>query len=251
MPKTIFTGRVVVAFESLRSTNEHAHELLEKGNVMEGTAVRAGFQTGGKGYGTNTWESEAGKNLLVSIILKPSFLQPKHQFFLNQAISLAVADSVQQLAPDSEVKIKWPNDIFCDDLKIAGILIENAVQGNSLLNSVAGIGLNMNQSSFSSHLPHATSLKKISGKETELDTVFDRLCEKIESRYLQLKNNQVATIQKDYMKILYRVEETSLYSSAGKRFSAKIVGLTADGKLVLETGGEHEVFGFKEVEMVI
>jgi BirA family biotin operon repressor/biotin-[acetyl-CoA-carboxylase] ligase len=251
MPETIFTGRVVMSFESLRSTNEYAHELLEKGKVIEGTAVRAAFQTGGKGYATNTWESDAGKNLLVSIILKPSFLQPKHQFFLNQAISLAVADSVQQLAPESEVKIKWPNDIFCDDMKIAGMLIENSVQGNTFLNSVAGIGLNVNQSSFSPHLPHATSLKKISGKEIELDTVFDLLCEKIESRYLQLKNNQVATIQKDYMKILYRVEEASLYSSAGKRFSAKIVGLTADGKLVLETGGEHQVFGFKELEMVI
>lgn len=251
MPETIFTGRVALSFESLRSTNEYAHELLEKGNVIEGTTVRATFQTGGKGYATNTWESDAGKNLLVSIILKPSFLQPKHQFFLNQAISLAVADSVQLLVPESEVKIKWPNDIFCDDLKIAGILIENAVQGNTILNSVAGIGLNVNQAGFPAHLPHATSLKKISGKEADVDVVFDLLCEKIESRYLQLKNSQHAAIQKEYMKILYRVEEAGLYRSGEKIFTAKIVGLTADGKLVLETEGQHEVFGFKEVEMVI
>lgn len=251
MSSTVFTGKVVREFESLTSTNEYAHLLLEKEKVAEGTVIRAGYQSGGKGYSGNRWESEAGKNLLVSIILKPVFLETKRQFFLNQVISLAVAETVKEYVLEVDVKVKWPNDIFCDDRKIAGILIENSVQGNLILHSVIGIGLNVNQTKFSPGLKNITSLKTETENELDLNSVLGILCEKIEYRYLQLKNNHIEEIQKDYMSELYRVEQESVFRSGSNRFNAKIAGLTAEGKLVLQLHDHHEVFGFKEVEMVI
>ncbi|HUM46767.1 MAG TPA: biotin--[acetyl-CoA-carboxylase] ligase [Chitinophagales bacterium] len=247
----VFTGKVALEFESLSSTNEYAHLLLARETVFEGTLVRASFQTGGKGYGGNIWESERGQNLLVSIVLKPVFLLPKRQFFLNQAISLAVAETIAEVTYLEDIKIKWPNDIFYQDKKVAGILIENAVQGNQLLHSVAGIGLNVNQEKFSPELKHVTSLRLMAGGTMDIRKVQDVLCEKIEFRYLQLKSNHVDLLQKDYMKQLYRAEEESVFRANGNRFNAKIAGLTAEGKLVLQLGDRHEVFGFKEVEMVI
>ena len=251
MSKTVFTGKVVHEFDSLVSTNEYAQHLLTNEKVIEGTLIRAAHQTGGKGYAGSTWDSEHGQNLLVSIILKPVFLLPKRQFFLNQAIALAVAETVSELTYSEDVRIKWPNDIFHNNKKIAGILIENAVKGNQLLHSVAGIGLNVNQQQFPSHLSHATSMRIMAGKELDMKKVQDVLCEKTEYRYLQLKSDRIEELQKDYMKLLYRVLEECVYRANGVRFNAKIVGLTAEGKLILETGGEQEVYGFKEVEMVL
>ncbi|MEO6166317.1 MAG: biotin--[acetyl-CoA-carboxylase] ligase [Chitinophagales bacterium] len=252
MSGTVFVGKVVVAFNSLSSTNEYAAQLLQaKETVFEGTLIRADFQTGGKGYSGNGWESEAGQNLMASIILKPVFLLPRRQFFLNQAISLAVAETVSEITYTEGIKIKWPNDIFFTNKKVAGILIENAVQGNQLLHSVIGIGLNINQQKFSPELKHATSLSMLAGKPLDIGKVQDLLCEKIEYRYLQLKSNHIEQLQKDYMKQLYRAGEESVFRANGNRFNAKIAGLTAEGKLILQLHDHHEVFGFKEVEMVI
>ncbi len=251
MPATTFIGKVIVELPSVNSTNEYAHKLLESQTAIEGTIIRADHQTEGKGYSGNKWESEREKNLLLSLILKPGFLQVRLQFFLTQAISLAVAAAVAEISMLGEVKIKWPNDIFHSYKKVAGILIENTVQGEIILHSVVGIGLNVNQTEFPRTIKPSTSLRMMTGKEFDLNNVLDILCEKIEFRYLQLRNNHVHEIQKDYMKNLYRMEEESVFIADGSRFNAQIAGLTPEGKLVLHVGDHHKVFGFKEVEMVI
>ncbi len=251
MPDPAFTGKVLLEFASLASTNEYAQQLLANQPVFEGTVIRADYQTGGKGYAGNTWESEAGKNLLLSIILKPSFLPPKNQFFLNQAISLALAETVSEATMADEVKIKWPNDIFYEDKKAGGMLIENAIQGNQLQHSVIGIGLNVNQEVFSGVTKPVTSLSLMAGHPLNLSNVLNLLFEKVEARYLQLRSNHIDQLQKDYMKRLYRVAEEALFLANGRRFNARIAGLTAEGKLILQLGDHHEVFGFKEVEFVI
>src|SRR5262245_58697712 len=130
MISNIKIGTSILELASTDSTNRYASELLEKEDLAEGTIVRADFQTGGKGYSGNQWQSEKGKNLLLSIILKPSFLSPNRQFFLNQIVSLAVRDTVVDLTRNNKVRVKWPNDVICGDAKIAGILIESAIQGN-------------------------------------------------------------------------------------------------------------------------
>ncbi len=248
---TLFTGKELIKLDSIDSTNSYAAELLSTKKVSEGTAIKTNFQSRGKGYSGNIWESESGKNLLMSVIFYPNFLTPRLQFFLNQVASLAVADTVKEFVKGKEIKIKWPNDVFAGNKKIAGILIENSLKGNTIQHSIIGIGLNVNQKNFSAELLHATSIYKILGKEVLEDEVMHTLFSMLEARYFQLKQNRIEQLQKDYMKNLYRIEEECVYRKDQKRFNAKIVGITAEGKLILQTGNKHEVFGFKEVEMIL
>jgi len=246
----LFIGKKIIELSSVDSTNVYASKLLAENLFPEGTVISTKFQTLGKGYSGNSWQSETGKNLLLSVILYPTFLSPRHQFFLNQIASLAVADTTASFLLNAEVKIKWPNDVFADEKKIAGILIENAVQSESFRHSIVGIGINVNQKKFEPSLTNATSFSKISEKDFSLEEVRQELFVQLEKRYLQLRQQRIDLIQKDYMKKLYRLEELSWYQSDGKKFKGKIMGITGDGKLIIETSGKHEVFGFKEVEMV-
>ncbi|MCY7411197.1 MAG: biotin--[acetyl-CoA-carboxylase] ligase, partial [Chitinophagales bacterium] len=148
-----------------------------------------------KGYSGNIWESESGKNLLMSVIFFPNFLSPRLHFFLNQVASLAVADTVKEFVKGKEIKIKWPNDVFAGKKKIAGILIENSVKGNSIQHSIIGIGLNVNQKNFTPQLLHATSIFKILGKEILVDDMMNVLFSMLEARYLQLKQNRIEQLQ--------------------------------------------------------
>jgi len=246
----LFIGKKIIELGSTDSTNAFAAKLLAESHLPEGTVITAKFQTLGRGYSGNSWHSDAGKNLLLSIILYPALLLPRHQFFLNQISSLAVANTVESFLVNSSVKIKWPNDVFVDDRKIAGILIENAVQSERFQHSIIGIGINVNQKKFEATLLRPTSFFKISGQEFSLEAVMKELFSQLEKRYLQLKQERIDLIQKDYMIKLYRVEELSWFRTDGKKFRGKIVGITAEGKLIIEASGKHEVFGFKEVEMV-
>jgi len=246
----LFIGRKIYREEALDSTNGFASELLSHEKVAEGTVVTTNYQKKGRGQTGNTWQSDAGKNLLLSVILYPSFLDPRHHFFLNQAVSLAVADSLERFVEYAELRIKWPNDILLHSKKTAGILIENAIQRKTIQHSVIGIGINVNQENFPNELKHVSSMKIASGKEYDLEKVMDELFIQLEHRYLQLRQNKIEQLQKDYMKKLFMLEEECFYKTQEKKFRGKIVGLTADGKLTLLVNGEHEVFGFKEVEMV-
>lgn len=251
MMETMFIGHLIIHFDSVDSTNTFAAQELQRERLVEGTVIRASHQSKGRGYAGNEWESEADKNLLVSVILYPAFLLPKNQFFLSQITALAIADVLEILIGSKEVKIKWPNDVFIGDKKVAGILIENSVQGNSIQQSIVGIGINVNQEKFDPSLKHATSILMESGVKSNIDEVMMNLFSQLEKRYLQLKQLRLDVLEKDYMKKLYLVNEMTSFSASGKKFLGKIVGLTADGKLLIEKDGVHEVFGFKEVEMVL
>jgi len=116
--------------------------LLKQNNIAEGTVVSTFNQTKGRGNANNNWLSEADKNLSISIIYKPKFLLAKQQFYLNMAICLGIIDA---LKPTAQFTIKWPNDIYYKNYKVAGLLIENTLIGENLKHSVIGIGLNVNQ----------------------------------------------------------------------------------------------------------
>jgi BirA family transcriptional regulator, biotin operon repressor / biotin---[acetyl-CoA-carboxylase] ligase len=247
----LFVGKNLIELNSVDSTNAYASKLLSEKVFPEGTVIRADFQSSGKGYAGNLWQSEPGKNLLLSVIFYPSFLAPRHQFFLNQVSSLAVVNTVEAFLLNDEVRIKWPNDIFVGDKKIGGILIENSIQGQSIVHSVMGIGLNINQQKFEPALSLATSFFKIVLREFSLEEVMHELFSQLEKRYLQLRQQRIDVLQKDYMKKLFRVDELSRFVSGGKKFTGKIAGITGEGKLIIETSGKHDVFGFKEVEMIL
>lgn len=205
-------GKNIIEIEETGSTNLYASDLLRSKEIPEGTVISAFRQSSGRGLGSNSWESEAGKNLTISIILYPSFLPIEKQFMLNKVVSLGVYDIITKLIENTNslvnksiVKIKWPNDIYIGDKKVSGILIENAIIGNKFLHSIVGIGININQEIFLSDAPNPVSLKNITGKEYGLKECLELLCSYLDKRYFQLKNDNYKAIDKDYLSTLYVV----------------------------------------------
>jgi BirA family biotin operon repressor/biotin-[acetyl-CoA-carboxylase] ligase len=248
--KTLFIGQHAIYLTTVDSTNSYASEMLRQNTAIEGTIIYTFNQTNGRGQRGNTWLGEPNKNVALSLILTPGFLDAKDQFLLTKIISLSVADLMAELLQNQgncTIKIKWPNDIYVNDKKIAGILIENTLAKNTIQNSIIGIGLNVNQTEFSREI-NATSLKKITSAEFDLKEVIARLCDFIEARYLQLKCNKLDNLNHAYLKYLYRLNSWEKYSVTGKIFEGKIIGITASGKLELEShSGLIEEYDLKEI----
>ncbi|RLD64153.1 MAG: biotin--[acetyl-CoA-carboxylase] ligase [Bacteroidetes bacterium] len=240
-----FIGKNTIKLDAVSSTNSYALDLVKEGFVEEGLAIVAKYQTCGKGQQNNFWESEKAKNLLLSIIFHPDFVRVEEQFLISKAVSLAVADFVSTKVGNAT--IKWPNDIYVDDRKISGILIENTLSGNLISNTIVGIGLNINQTNFISDAPNPASLKSLTKKTYNLDDCFKQLCFYIEKRYEELKADFNIT-NSDYLKRLYRFNSFYSYKSKGEEFVARIIGVENNGELILETKQQEiRKYFFKEV----
>ena len=234
----------------MNSTNEYALTLLSKNKPAEGTVISTPNQYAGRGQIGSGWESAPGKNIALSIILYPSFLPIAQQFSLNQSISLAVFDLVEEHFPQ-KTKIKWPNDIYINEKKVAGILIQNSISGTKIRSSVVGIGINVNQELFTSGASNPTSFKLESGKEFDIDKIIPSLCHCIENRYLKLKSRNLVPLQADYLKHLYRYQtEWSFQRPNGQIFKGTITGIADSGQLQVETTGKTETFGLKEIKFL-
>ncbi len=246
---TLFIGKVLHRLSSVPSTNSYAFDLLSKSKPSEGTVISADEQVAGRGQFGSSWESAAGENSTVSIILYPSFLLARKQFELNKAISLAVKDLVSSYMRTT-VQIKWPNDIYIKDKKVAGILIQNTLSGHKILASIVGIGINVRQESFSEAIPNATSFYLQKQQGYDLDEILARLCEFVEKRYLQLKKGD-PTIDKNYLNSLYLFEKESRFARKdGSIFFGKIKGVTDIGELIIKHLAGEETFGFKEIKFL-
>lgn len=229
------------------STNTFASLLLKTGTVPEGTIIHTNFQSAGRGQRGNKWESEDGKNLLFSIVLFPDMIVPEDQFIISMLISLGICDFLKMFIPG--YKIKWPNDIYAGDDKIAGILIENSITGNTINNTIAGIGLNINQVKFPRYIPNPVSLKLLTGKEYDLDFCLEQIAGCIDRRYKQLISGSRTEIRNDYMSSLYRSGEWHSFKTDSGLLLGRIISVTDSGCLQIEDdkNGIHE-FRFKEVE---
>lgn len=241
----MFVGKVRIDLNTVDSTNNYAKRLLAKSKPFEGTAIFAHYQEKGRGQYGKTWESRKDENLIFSLILYPGFLKPDRMFLLNQAISLAIRDVIATLAT-ANVCIKWPNDIYCGNRKIAGILIENLISGNDLKHSVVGIGVNVNQTRFSPELSNPASLKLISGKMVNIKKLFGKICIQIEQRYLQLKSAR-DNIREEYIKHLYQKDELKEYQTVREKFSGKIKGVSTSGELLIEVNDKIRQFNTNEI----
>ena len=257
MANTLFIGKVYHRFDEIASTNDYARELLAKSKPPEGTVIRAASQSAGRGQYGSRWLSAPGENLLMTIILYPTWLSANEQFHLSEAVALAVLDEVRlqirrpQGPPLLRATVKWPNDIYLNDRKTAGILIQNTLSGSFLQSSIVGIGLNVNQREFPPEAPKATSLYLTSGERTDLDALANRLFAYVEQRYLQLKNGHTAALRSEYLQNLYGLGEHRTFTRAnGSRFEGMIQRVADDGRLVIRTGAGEEAFGLKEVVFV-
>jgi BirA family biotin operon repressor/biotin-[acetyl-CoA-carboxylase] ligase len=243
-------GSNLLYFENLPSTNSHAAYLLKRERLPEGTIVFTNYQSAGKGYSGNVWESGDSKNLLISVILYPDFLKPLDQFNISMAISLGICDFLRRVIPDCSVK--WPNDIYINNDKIAGILIESAIIDDKFEYSIAGIGLNINQEKFISQAPNPVSLKMITGNTFDLPDSLARLAEDLDKRYKQLISGDNMKIRKDYESMLYRINRWSEFRDINGIFTGRILTIGDYGSLKIETsGGKIREYSFKEVEFIL
>ncbi len=227
------------------STNVYAWELVKKEPSTNKLVIACHCQTAGKGQGGNSWESEAYKNLSFSVILKPHFLPADKQFLLSQAVSLAIIDflTTHQIT----AKIKWPNDIYIGDKKLAGILIENSLRGATMQQSIVGIGMNINQINFMSNTPNPVSLRQITNKEYDLKTELNTLIACLETRYLQLMNDYTDKIQQAYTSNMYRYQIPANYQVKDEVKQGSIQGVNSYGQLLVQFADGLQIFNFKEI----
>lgn len=245
-------GKVLLRYNSLDSTNLEAQKLLSKQKrPIEGTTIVTDVQTDGKGQRGNTWLSPDGQNLLTSFIIYPTHLLPKHQFLLNIVASLALLDLLQNIEIEN-LSIKWPNDIYIGDRKVAGILIQNNVSHQQIASSIIGIGLNVNQKKFDNGLPNPTSLAIETCKAHQLESLLDALAYFLEKRYLQSKTaNGIKELRRLYTHSLFRLESIGTYLIDNSHYAGIIKGIDPNGKLILQMEQHTRVFDFQELKFVI
>ena len=212
----------------------------------EGTMVVAtDYQTAGKGCGSNAWESERGKNLTFSMLIHPDGIAAREQFRITEVVSVALCRTLQPYIYN-KVEIKWPNDIYVGDRKLCGILIENRLQGNVIVDCIIGIGLNVNQRVFLSDAPNPVSMYQLTGQETDREALLADFLQTFDQEWQNKTNGS------EYRELLYRKGKDGLYEDKTGRFVAKLTDVLPDGRLLLvdEEGKEH-TYAFKEVSFII
>jgi len=242
----------IIHKKKIISTNDLAQERITKGIAAGGDVIWADEQTQGKGHGSDSWESAKGKNLTFSLILRPHFIEPSKQFLLTQLVSLSIVDLLEEYI-DKMIMVKWPNDIYVENEKIAGILIQNTLSGNIIDYSVVGIGLNVNQEHYVSDAPNPVSMIRFTCSEIPLEKLLGKLLSVIGSMYDKLPSPAFHSELHDvYLDHLFRFGEWADYEEGGKVFRAMITGISPYGQLKLKTEkGEEKLFGFKEIEFVL
>lgn len=254
------------------STNNFVHDMLSFGDQLEGiTVVVAEEQTAGRGQTGNHWESEPGQNLTFSLLCHPAFVPPAEQFILSQCMALAVWQAVSEVlnslmahktygayeshkaykSYNPQVTIKWPNDIYVDDRKICGTLIECDLQGKSISNCIIGTGLNVNQTVFRSDAPNPVSLKQLTGQSHDCEAILNQIVTSFQHWYELVQNGQADDIRREYMQHLYRREGFHRYADVRGEFLAEIVDIEPTGHLILRfENGNTCRYEFKEVKFL-
>lgn len=241
----------IIHLKKTKSTNIYLRDLIKAKDVKEGTIVYADYQTEGRGQRGNAWESEAGRNLLFSIVLYPRFLKANEQFILSQIVSLAIKDFLSKRFDD--ITIKWPNDIYWRNKKIAGILIENQLIEDHLYQSIIGVGLNVNQIKFRSDATNPVSMRLINnGQENDRSAILSLISYYIQVYYDEIKNGQKDKIIQDYKDSLFRRNGYYEYIDENGYFTARIKDVEPNGMLILEKkDGEIKRYAFKEVQYIL
>lgn len=241
-----FGSKKIIILDSVDSTNNYAMAMIKKGAASNENAVFALQQTMGKGRRGKKWDTAVGENITMSIIVQMQWLTTSQQFQLSVAAALACYDLLSKYTSDA-VRIKWPNDIFINDSKAGGILIENLIQGALWQWSVIGLGININQVQFESyHLP-AVSLKKITGKEYDVLQMAEELRDLVLKRIGELKKNNFSKLVEEYNEKLYAKNKLVILKKQNIVFQTTIKGVSDTGQLITQDAMEKH-FNFDEVE---
>ena len=247
----------VVHIDETDSTNRWLRELTQRNSPFvsrdvidteePSLCVVADYQTAGKGCGTNSWESERGKNLTFSLLFHPDDIPASGQFRISEAVSVALCQTLASYIYNKG-EIKWPNDIYVGDKKICGILIENRLQGSIIKDSIVGIGLNVNQAVFLSDAPNPVSLLQLLGHEIDREALLQRFLKALGDAFAMTAEELSAA----YHQKLFRQDGYYDYQDASGVFKAKLLDVLIDGRLVLlDTDGKARYYAFKEVSFII
>ena len=247
----IFMSQNRIILDRVSSTNDYLKAQLSNSKPFpEGTVIMAVEQYAGRGQVGTEWQSQRGKNLTASILLCPNFLQPSQQFTINVAICLGIQQALSAIV-NQKVLIKWPNDIYVDNKKIGGILIENILQGNTWKYAIIGIGLNVNQTDFPETAKNAGSLIKLLHETYSIEKLLTEICNCIEYHYDQLKLGKQVLQKVLYLQRLYGMNETRQFKVNDILVEGKIIDVDDNGNLVVDFNGHLAKFGFKEIEYLI
>lgn len=244
--------RLITHLKKTKSTNTYLKELSQSTNVKEGTTIYTDYQSSGRGQRGNSWESEAGRNLLFSTVIYPTFIDANQQFIISQVVALAIKDFLSKRFND--ITIKWPNDIYWKDKKLCGILIENEIMGDHISKSIIGVGLNVNQIRFKSDAPNPVSMRQINdGQPINRETTLELIVYYILAYYDEIKTIEgKKRIIEDYKKSLYRNNDYHRYLDETGYFDAIIKDIHSNGLLILKTKeGMEKTYAFKEVKFII
>jgi BirA family transcriptional regulator, biotin operon repressor / biotin---[acetyl-CoA-carboxylase] ligase len=212
-----------------------------------GFFITSDFQTEGKGHGDNHWFSSPGRNILMSFLWSNPQIKATDQFNISRFVSLVLCNYIRKILPqDCDVRIKWPNDLICNNMKIAGILIDHRIAGSFVLSSNIGLGLNVNEEQFPDNLPNAGSLLMITGEKKDLNIVLEGLTEDFQTTRFNpnISNNQIHRL---YDENLYLLRREMHFRDQYGCFKGIITGTTQDGRLIIKTASGGRKYGFKEV----
>jgi BirA family biotin operon repressor/biotin-[acetyl-CoA-carboxylase] ligase len=214
--------------------------------LASGSIVSVDFQTAGRGLSGNSWESEAGKNLIFSVLLYPKDVPANRPFVISEMASLSIKQTLDKHLPN--VAVKWPNDIYCYEKKIAGMLIENILFQGKISQSIIGIGINITQTTFISDAPNPASMAQITGTFFDRMTILNEFCQSFTEQSERLNNTHFDAIHSDYLKAIYRKDGFHKYQDNDGIFEACVRDIEPTGHLVLErANGIVSRYAYKEV----
>ena len=216
------------------STNNYAMLQVQAQMAVHGATWFAHYQNSGKGQRGKAWNATYGENIMMSSVLYPGFLSIENQFLLNVTVALGCFDFFTKHS-DDETRIKWPNDIYWRDRKAGGMLIENVLKGKEWKFSIVGIGININQTFFSADLPNPVSLKQITGKSFDVIVLAKELCQCLDYRWKQLKEQKDNDLLQEYSSHLYKLDELVTFKKDRSTFDAIVTGVNKNGELLVKT----------------
>lgn len=240
----------IIKLNAIDSTNSYLRQLSVTEAIEDFTVVVANYQTHGRGQMGTQWDSQASKNLMVSVFKDVSYLDLESHYYISKVVSLSILEALKTFNIKN-LKVKWPNDILSENKKIGGILIENVIKQNKLSATIIGFGININQTEFD-HLPQASSMRLISGRVYALEEVLQVIMVKLQHNFKILEKNKFETLKKAYEKHLFRKDKPSTFKDAkGQLFSGYIKGVSNSGNLqVLVEDDIIKEFDLKTITML-
>ena len=239
----------IIKLDATPSSNDWLKAQMMGGKCKDRDVVWVKNQTHGRGQINKKWVSEEGKSLTFSIFKLFPELTAQNFFLINCAVSFAIVSALKDLA-ELDLKVKWPNDILSGRKKIAGILIENMLQGSRINSSVIGVGINVNQN-YLHGLPHASSLSIELEKEIDIAKLLDVILKYLQTGLDRLSDHDAFDLIRDYENLLFRKEILSKFKDKSGKFRGIIKGVTPRGLLkVASPSGKLTHYATGNIEMI-